>query len=277
MQTTHFATRRRGVPEKLRKEYMNPKKLRLLLLTLLTLTLANVTAFAQEIKSGEDVLRAMHDQYAKSWYETLTFTQKSTTFKPDGTTDVGIWHEALGLPGKLRIDVGDPSKNDGFLLVDGSVIIFKGGEDSAARPLVNMLLVLGFDVYRQAPETTAAIVRTEGYDLKKVHDDTWQGQPVYVVGADKGDLKSKQFWVEKKRLLFVRIFEPTQSEPVKVQEVRFNDYREVTGGWVSASVEVYVDDTKTFTEEYSDIQVNPKLAPGTFDPKQFTSTHWEKP
>lgn len=255
---------------------MNSKKLRLLLLTLFTLTLANFSAYTQEVKSGDDVLRAMHDRYAKSWYETLTFTQKSTTFKADGTTDVGIWHEALGLPGKLRIDVGDPSKNDGFLLVSGTVTIFKEGEETESRPLVNMLLVLGFDVYRQAPETTAAIVKSEGYDLTKVREDTWQGQPVYVVGADKGDLKSKQFWVEKKRLLFVRLFEPT-TEPVKIQEVRFGDYRELAGGWVAASVEVYVDDKKTFTEEYSDIQANAKLAPGTFDPKQFTSTHWEKP
>jgi outer membrane lipoprotein-sorting protein len=256
---------------------MNPKKLRLLLLTLLTLTLANFTAFAQEIKSGEDLLRAMHDQYAKSWYETLTFTQKSTTIKPDGTTDVGIWHEALGLPGKLRIDVGDPSKSDGYLMVSGTLAIFQDGAEVKSQPLVNMLMVLGFDVYRQAPETTAAIVKNEGYDLKKLREDTWQGQPVYVVGADKGDLKSKQFWVEKKRLLFVRLFEPTTSEPIKVQEVRFGDYRELAGGWVAASVEVYVEDKKTFTEEYSDIKPNVKLDPGTFDPKQFASTHWEKP
>jgi outer membrane lipoprotein-sorting protein len=219
----------------------------------------------------------MHDRYTNSWYKTLTFTQKSTTYNPDGTSKVETWYEALALPGKLRIDIGTPSNGDGYLLVNGTVTVFKGGKESGVRPLVNMLLVLGFDVYGQAPETTASVITAEGYDLKKIHEDTWEGQPVYVVGAEKGDLKSKQFWVEKKRFLFVRLFQPTQADPKKFQDIRFEDYRELPGGWVAARVEVYVDDRKVFSEEYSDIQRNANLDPGTFDPKQFNSTHWEKP
>jgi hypothetical protein len=97
------------------------------------------------------------------------------------------------------------------------------------------------------------------------------------VGAEKGDLKSKQFWVEKNRLLFVRLFEPTRADASKFQDVRFENYRKLAGGWIAARVEVHVDDKTVFTEDYSDIQVDAKLDPGTFDPKQFSSTHWEKP
>jgi outer membrane lipoprotein-sorting protein len=252
---------------------MKSKTLSRLLLIFLSMTLAH----AQDIRSGEDILRAMHDRYAKSWYANLTFTQKSTTYNADGTTKVETWHEALALPAKLRIDIGPPGNGDGYLMVDGTLTIFKGGKESGTRPLVNMLLVLGFDVYGQDPATTANVVTTEGYDLKKVHEEMWQGQPVYVVGAEKGDLKSKQFWVEKKRLLFVRLFEPTQADPKSFQDVRFEDYREMAGGWVAARVEVYTNDKKVFSEEYSDIQSDVKLDPGTFDPKQFNATHWEKP
>jgi outer membrane lipoprotein-sorting protein len=97
---------------------------------------------AQEVRTGEDVLRAMHDRYAKSWYKTLTFTQKSTTYNPDGTSKVETWYEALEVPGKLRIDIGPPSNGDGYLLVNGTITIFKGGKESGVRPLINMLLVL---------------------------------------------------------------------------------------------------------------------------------------
>jgi outer membrane lipoprotein-sorting protein len=252
---------------------MTSRKLRLPLLILLSLPLAQ----AGDVRTGEDVLRAMHDRYAKSWYANLTFTQKSTTYNADGTKKVETWHEALTLPAKLRIDIGPPENNDGYLMVDGTLTILKGGKESGTRSLVNMLLVLGFDVYGQAPEATAKVVTAEGYDLKKVHEETWEGQPVYVVGAEKGDLQSKQFWVEKKRLLFVRLFEPTQADPGKFQEIRFEDYRPMSGGWVAARVEVYADDKKVFSEDYSDIQSNVKLNPGTFDPKQFNTTHWEKP
>lgn len=252
---------------------MNPKKLRFLFFMILGSSLAH----GQEVRNGEDVLRAMHDRYAKTWYETLTFTQKSTTYKADGTSASEIWHEALDAPGKLRIDIANPSDGNAYLMVDGTLTVIKENKVAGTRPLVTMALVLGFDVYRQTPETTAGIIKAEGYDLTKVHDDTWEGQPVYVVGAAKGDLKSKQFWVEKKRLLFVRLFEPTQSDATKFQDIRFEDYREVPGGWVAAGVEVYADDKKVFSEEYTDIQCNVKLDAGTFDPKQFSATHWEKP
>jgi outer membrane lipoprotein-sorting protein len=252
---------------------MNPARLGFFLLVLFTL----VGARAQDVRSGEDVLRAMHERYAKSWYKTLTFTQKSTTYNPDGTTKIETWHEALEVPAKLRIDIGPPKNGDGYLMVDGTLTILKGGNVSGTRPLENMLLVLGFDVYGQAAETSANVITGEGYDLKKVHEETWEGQPVYVVGADKGYQKAKQFWVDKKKLLFVRLFEPAQSDPGKFSEIRFEDYREMGGGWVAARVEVYTDAKKVFSEEYSEIQTNANLVPGTFDPKQFNATHWEKP
>jgi outer membrane lipoprotein-sorting protein len=252
---------------------MNPRNVWLPLLVLLSLTLAH----AEDVRSGEDVLRVMHDRYTKSWYETLTFTQKSTTYKADGTSKAEIWHEALAAPGKLRIDIGDPGDNNGYLMVDGTLTVLQKGQVAGTRLLVNMLLVLGFDVYRQSPEATIKVAKAEGYDLTKVHEETWEGQPVYVVGAEKGDLKSKQFWVDKKNLLFVRLFEPTQADPNKFQDIRFEDYREMAGGWVAARVEVYVDERKVFSEDYSDILCNAKLDASTFDPKQFSTTHWEKP
>src|SRR5580693_2213172 len=147
---------------------MNPRKSWLFVAALLSFTFAN----AQEIRSGAAVLRAMHDRYQASWYETLTFTQKSTTYDPDGTTKVETWHEAALLPGKLRIDIGPPSEGNGFLLADGKATGFKAGKVTSSGPLVNMLLVLGFDVYRQPPETTIGVVKGEGFDLTKFHEET---------------------------------------------------------------------------------------------------------
>ncbi len=233
-------------------------------------------AGAQEIRNGEALLSAMHDRYQGNWYETLTFTQKSITHKPDGTTSSEIWHEALMLPGKLRIDIGPASDNNGIIFADGTITQFRAGKVVATQPFVHMLLVLGFDVYRQPVETTIYQVKAQGFDLSKLREDTWQGEPVYVVGAEKGDLKSKQFWIEKKRLLFVRIIQPDRHDSTKIADTRFVDYRKTSPGWVAAGVEMYVEGKEVFSEEYSDIQVNPKLNPAIFDPKQFTTQHWEK-
>jgi hypothetical protein len=251
---------------------MNPSKPWLLAVILVTLSLAQ----AQQIHSGEALLRAMHDRYQASWYETLTFTQKSTTYNPDGTTKVETWHEAALLPGRLRIDIGPPTDGNGYLMVDGKFAAFKAGEVTESAPLVNMLLVLGFDVYRQPPEVTSNVVKGEGYDLTKFHEDIFEGQPVYVVGAEKGDLKSKQFWVEKDRLLFVRLFEPAHGDLKRIDDIRFADYRRLANAWVAARVEVHAEGKLVFSEDYTDIQANVKLAPGVFDPAQFTTSHWEK-
>lgn len=243
---------------------------------LITILAATLSAQAGDIRSGEDLLRAMYERYKSSWYETLTFTQKSTTYKEDGTSSAETWYEAASLPGKLRIDIGDLSKNNGYLLVDGKVAIFKDGKRVGNRDSQNMLLVLGFDVYRQAPEATIKVVRGEGYDLSKLHEDTWEGKPAYVVGAEQGDLKSKQFWVAKDTLLFVRDIEPSPADASKIDDIRFTHYQQLAGAWVAAGVEVYADGRKVFSEDYSDIRANVKLDPGVFDPEKFGVTHWEK-
>jgi outer membrane lipoprotein-sorting protein len=231
---------------------------------------------AQEIRSGDALLRAMHDRYQSTWYQTVTFTQKSTTYKPDGTNSSETWYEAALLPGKLRIDIGPASDGKGYVLADGTATVFENNKVVRSRPLVNMLLVLGFDVYRQDPETTAKIVKGEGFDPSKIHEETWDGHPSYVVGAEKGDLKSKQFWVQKETMLFVRVIEPARADPSKLDDIRFENYKTLAGAWIAEQVEVYSEDKKVFSEEYSDIQANVKLDPAMFDPEKFATTRREK-
>jgi len=254
---------------------MNCSKVRLAAMAVLVIVGVG-RAKAAEVKSGEALVKAMHDRYAGSWYSTVTFTQKSTTYNADGTTKVETWYEAAQLPGRLRIDIGPTKDGNGYLLVDGNVSMFREGQLKASRQQVNMLLVLGFDVYAQSPETTLAIAKQQGFDAAKFHEDTWEGKPVYVFGAAKGDLKSKQFWVEQDRLLFVRLLETDPGDATKTQDIRFADYRPLGKGWIAALVEVHAEGKKVFSEEYSDIQMDAKLDPAVFDAKQFTTAHWEK-
>jgi len=231
---------------------------------------------AQEIRDGETLLRAMHGRYQNNWYETLTFTQKSTTHNDDGTDKSEIWHEAMLLPGNLRIDIGPPADGNGMLVANGALTSFQNGKASDPHPFVHMLLVLGFDVFRQPTQATVDQIKGQGFDLTKLREDSWDGESVYVVGADKGDLKSKQFWVEKKRLLFVRMIAPDRRDAAKTADSRFADYRQLPVGWVAARVEFFVAGKNVFSEEYSEIQTNPKLDPAIFDRRQFNSQHWEK-
>lgn len=63
-------------------------------------TIAARTGLAKDVdvSDGKSLVTVMHDRYEKSWYETMTFTQKSTTYNPDGITKVETWHEAGNCP-----------------------------------------------------------------------------------------------------------------------------------------------------------------------------------
>ena len=248
--------------------------MRRLILILALLTSGVVQA--QTIRNGEDLLRAMHDRYKDSWYRTVTFTQKSTTYKPDGTSIAETWYEAALLPGKLRIDIGPATDGKGYVFSNGNVTVIKENKVVASAKDINMLLVLGFDVYRQDPEGTINIVKGEGYDLSKLREDSWEGKPAFVVGAEKDDLKSKQFWIAKDTLLFLREIEPARDNPSTLNDIRFIHYQPLAGAWIAAGVEVYSDGKRVFSEDYSDIQANVKLEPAVFDPEKFSTIHWEK-
>lgn len=228
-------------------------------------------ASSAQIRNGQDLLTAMHARYAISWYHTVTFQEQAITRNPDGTHKTETWWEALILPGKLAIHIGSPESGTGHLFNDGTLTSFRDGKIVSTRPFVHMLLVLGFDVYRQPPETTISEATGQGFDLSKIHEDKWLGRDVYVVGADKGDLKSRQFWVQKDRLLFVRLLQPDEHNAAKTDDQRFGAYRHVGGGWIAARVDFYVGGVDNFIEQYSDIQGNVKLDPARFEPKGFVA------
>jgi outer membrane lipoprotein-sorting protein len=233
---------------------------------------AAVPASSQEISDGAALLTAMHDRYKDSWYESVVFKENAITLNPDGTSKTEVWDEALELPGKLRINRGPSSEGNGFVFVDGTLTTFQKGKTTGPRRYVHMLLVLGFDVYRQSSKTTIDQAKGQGFDLTQIHEEKWDEEDVYVVGAAKGDSKSKQFWIEKKRLLFVRLIEPDEQDPPKIHDTRFRDYRKLFAGWISARVEFYTDGNNTFNEDYFDMKANAKFDPALFDPARFNET-----
>jgi hypothetical protein len=151
----------------------------------------------------------MHDRYASTWYRNLTFVQKTTVSLSSGGQVVQTWYEAGQMPGRLRIDTDLASKG-GVLYVGDSTYNFAGGKLVKADTGINELFVLGFDLYAQSPARSDAILRRLGFDLTRFHEAVWHGMPVFVVGALRGDTTSKQFWVDRERLLFVRLLENTR-------------------------------------------------------------------
>jgi hypothetical protein len=228
-------------------------------------------------QTGQDVLSAMHDKYSSSWYNTLTFTQKTTLRTPPGTTAkkhgdtlaIETWREKAMVPGKLRIDQERKGGNRSIIFANDSIYIVSP-DSIARRPGTNYLLTIGFDVYRQPVASTVSSLQGEKYSMTPVHEDTWEGRPVYVIGAAAGDTTSRQIWIDKDRLLFVRALGPANGkDSTKTNDTRFEDYVQMPGGgWLSEKVEFYRDGLLRQQEDYSDVQTNVPLDSGLFVPKR---------
>src|ERR1700682_4553490 len=118
-----------------------------LLMLCLFLLLAPV-AYADKIRTTEDLIQAMQKEYAKSWYKTATFVQRTTNYEKDGTKKVETWYEALSVPGSLRIDFTPVKDGNGILFTENKIYIFKNGKVNTNRPNIHPLMILGFDIYR---------------------------------------------------------------------------------------------------------------------------------
>jgi outer membrane lipoprotein-sorting protein len=228
-------------------------------------------AFGQP-RTGQDVLRAMHDKYAAAWYPTVTFVQN--VVYTDGRPAQDMW-EALKIPGKLRIDVGPidaPPRT--VIYKDETRAVFDKGKLASRTHAPNLLLVLGFDVYGQPPDKTAAIVAGEGFDLSKVREDTWEGKPAWVVGAAPGDATSNQFWIEKERLLFLRVVQKTKAGDLS--DIRFTKYEPLGRGWIGTVVVFLTNGKESFREVYRDWRINPAVTDALFDTETWTPPEWTK-
>jgi hypothetical protein len=226
-------------------------------------------------RSGEELVRQMHDRYAGRWYHNLTFVQ-ATTF-PDRPAET--WYEAGTIPGKLRIDIAPLDSMNAFMYVGDSAIVFKGGKRVDARADRNLLMTLGFDVYGQLTETTIAQLKAQSVDLSKIREDSWKGTKVWVVGADKGDTTANQFWIEQKRLLFVRLIESHKSQknpsgPPNILDITFEDYRPLAKAWVAPTCVIKVNGKEVQREEYRDIRADVKLQPDLYDTKTYHRALW---
>jgi outer membrane lipoprotein-sorting protein len=252
--------------------------MRYALLFCLLLMLVPVATASKKAKitTSEELVQAMQKKYAKSWYRSATFVQKTTETDKDGKTKVETWYEALSVPGHLRIDITPVKDGNGILFTDGKVYSFKEGKVEDSRPFIHPLMILGFDIYLLPQQEAIDTLKKLKFDLSILREDTWQGRKVYVVGAKEGDLRAPQFWIDQERLIFVRLIRPVGKDGAHSSETQFNKYQKLGGGWMAPEVIFMIDGKTITTEEYSDMRANPKLDPKLFDPQSWTTVHWKE-
>jgi hypothetical protein len=226
---------------------------------------------APPVSSSRELIRAMHDRYADNWYRSLSFVQSNTFYTQSGGEQKSRWVETLSVPGKLRIDFEPLSSKSGLLILNNRVTTFDNGRRVDSRRSIQAMLTLTSDVYSIPPEVTARRLDSLNIDLDKFRTDKLDRRRVYVVGADDGDLRSSQIWIDADRLLLVRLIQQEKrGERTIVTDTRVGGYRNVEGFPIAHEFVASRDGKPYFREQYEDVRVNPDLPDGIFDPARWT-------
>lgn len=246
-------------------------KIEVILRTFLAISILFI-GISHPIKDSETLIRKMLNKYEGKWYKTLTFNQQTTRYDVEGNiTSDQVWYEAMRLPDQLLIKINDIKGGNGMLFRNDSLYQFENGEVAGSRPMIHPLLVLGFSVYAQPLEKTISDLNALEFDLSKFHKREFEGKQYYVVGADAGDETSNQFWIEKDRLLFTRLIQDFGDG--RKQDIRFNDYQKLVGGWVAAEVLFYSNNELRLKEIYTKIH-SPELDQSIFEISSFVRAKW---
>ena len=176
---------------------------------------------SKNILNGEDLIKEIHKTYKGKWFKSVSFEQNTLFYGNEKLLKEQIWFETYQFPGKLAIKFDSISGGTGYLFANDSLLIFKNNTLVSKKHSIHDLVILSMDLYSQDVSKTVKQLTGLGYDLSKMHITTWNGKETYVVGALEGDTLSKQFWIEKERLIFVRKLEVVNAV---LNDVIFEDY-----------------------------------------------------
>jgi hypothetical protein len=220
--------------------------------------------------SGHDVLVAMHERYGRSWSGALRYLQSNTLFRTDGGEARSEWVRQFDAPGRQRIDYLPLSSRSGVLYEDGRAHVFIEGKRVRSEARLDPRQLLIADIGARSADSTARLLTSLGFALDALHTATWDGRPVFIVGAAAGDTTRAQFWVDAERFLLLRLVYPeTGGTRTIVTDTRFSRWTEHDGAPVAEEILQVRDGTPVWREEALRIEVGPTFPAAAFDPERW--------
>ena len=229
------------------------------------------------VTDGESLIRAMHAKYATRWPRTITFTQTTSLVGQTGANSDQALYQALSLPGRLRIDYGNPDLGNGLLYRSDSSYQFANGRLLRSGSGFNELLLLTQDVYHQSPEVTVSVLRSLGFQMSRLRTSSFDGRTAFVIGSNSvTDSASKQFWVERDRMVLVRIREKRGEN--LFSDIRLGDFIPAGNGLIAKQIYQLQNGVPRVHQQIAGVRADMALDPALFDPKAWGSVkHWSKP
>lgn len=233
--------------------------------------IAQQFAYSQITSTGQ-LLDAMQTKNRKSWFKEFTFTQETIRYNQNGAVrDTAIWYEAVSYPDHFRIDYND--KGQFVIFRNDSSFRFQAYQFQSKRLEPQEFLLFKGGMYFISPTEVMDKLKEYGYDTSIFREDRLNGRRAYVVGAKKGDLSTKQFWIDADYFYTIRRISKVSRG--RTLDVQYSDHKRVLCGWVEQTVTFYIDQRLLQIEHYVDIDASKVLDMSIFNPKK-PSKYWFK-
>jgi hypothetical protein len=222
---------------------------------------------------AQDIIQQMYTRYAKKFRKSLSFEQQTNTYRNDSLIKTATWYEVLVYPDKLRIDIDDPSKGNSIFFVNDSIYRRQNGQTkNLGHQPHDLLFVLG-GMYSFPLDKVYTKLKAMGYNTDKSFETTWKGRKVVVMGTDKDESESNQFWVDKEKLVTVRILNNKEGQKT---ETVCGDYVPLGDNLCETNIEFYINGKLRQTEKYTDLKENVRVDMQYLDPyKTGHVTFWK--
>lgn len=214
------------------------------------LVILTCSAFCSQ---AQDIVQQMYKAHAKGYRKSLSFVQQTGFYQNDSLIRTATWYEVLLYPDKLRIDINHPDSGNTIFYVNDSAYRFQSSKlkNKSAQPH-DLLFVLG-GMYSFGLDEVYKRLKKIGYDTDKYFETTWKGQNIIVVGTDKDETESNQFWVDKEKLVTVRILNNKDGQK---SEILCEDYVKLGQHWCETKIEFFINGKLRQTEKYTEIKEN---------------------
>ena len=227
-----------------------------------------------KVNSSVELLREMNKKYRGKWFDQFTFVQETIKYDSAGNeTEKSIWYEAIDYPKKFRIDFGPLNAGNAVIFDKDSVWVFKENKFTRKAYAPREFLLMKGGLYHLTVDETINQLESYGYNCQLFRKDVFNNKPVYVLGAEKGDLKSKQFWIDAEHFYLHRRISTSKN---KTLDVVYSEHIFSDGGWVEQVVEFWSNGVYVQKEFYKSIDTKPELDDAVFDHKMYGKTHWFK-
>ncbi len=245
-------------------------------LILLFFLISNCNLALSQINNTESLVNAIYKRYHGKVNQNISFIQVNSYYKADGTKEIETAFEAFHFPGKFRLDIGPGINHNGYIQKEDSIYSFENGKLSVRKKQAHEMILFYGDMFFIKPEITLERLKNLGYDLSKFREDNFKGESVYVIGANKGDNISKQFWIDKDDFFLVRQI-GVENELGQKEDIQYFEHEIVGKTWIESKIKVFINGILLREEHYTEVNADDaNLDLKVFEPSHLGKAHWHK-